>query len=187
MAALFTPTLITCLAITSAVHIAVYMLNTTLPLHMVALGASKTQVDLLFSVGAGVSMVMRPLVGGWIDRYGFRPVMLRGALVLVATLLVLPMAGRPGLFIALMAGLGMGIALLISSLREVTPSSRSDQRFRWLSRRALPAAATVVAVNSATVRSMRSCRSTRSRRVWTATSAGSMPGSRSASSADAWP
>jgi MFS family permease len=212
VAALFSPTLVTCLAISSAVHIAVYMLNTTLPLHMVALGASKTQVGLLFSVGAGVSMVMRPLVGGWIDRYGFRPVMLPGALVLVATLLVLPMAGRPGLFIALMAGLGagnglvstgagvltaqasppsrrgealgiyyvatslafavgpplgcalyaaggmrrcflgaaamgVGIALLISSLREPGPSSGSDQGFRWLSRRALPAAATVVAVN----------------------------------------
>jgi MFS family permease len=212
VAALFNPTLVTCLAITSAVHIAVYMLNTTLPLHMVALGATKTEVGLLFSVGSGVSMVMRPLVGGWIDRYGFRRVMLPGALVLVATLLVLPMAGRPGLFIALMAGLGagnglvstgagvlaaqasppsrrgealgiyyvatslafavgpplglalyaaggmrrcfmgaaamgVGIALLISSLRETTPSTGSDQRFRWLSRPALPAAATVVAVN----------------------------------------
>jgi MFS family permease len=212
VAALFTPTLVACLAITSGVHIAVYMLNTTLPLHMVALGASKTQVGLLFSVGTGVSMVMRPLVGGWIDRYGYRPVMLAGALVLVATLLVLPTAGTPGLLIALMAGLGggnglvstgagvlaaqasppsrrgealgiyyvatslafavgpplgfalyaaggmrrcflgaaaigVGIALLISSLRETTPKARPDQRFRWLSRRALPAAATVVAVN----------------------------------------
>jgi hypothetical protein len=63
VAALFTPTLVACLAITSAVHVAVYMLNTTLPLHMVAVGASKTQVGLLFSVGTGVSMVMRPLVG----------------------------------------------------------------------------------------------------------------------------
>jgi hypothetical protein len=53
VAALFTPTLVACLAITSAVHIAVYMLSTTLPLHMVALGASKTQVGLLFSVGSG--------------------------------------------------------------------------------------------------------------------------------------
>jgi MFS family permease len=212
VAALLTPTLVACLAITSAVHIAVYMLNTTLPLHMVAVGASKTQVGLLFSVGTGVSMVMRPLVGGWIDRYGFRPVMLPGALVLVATLLVLPLAGTPGLFIALMAGLGfgnglvstgagvlaaqasppsrrgealgiyyvatslafavgpplgfalyaaggmrrcflgaaalgVGITLLVSSLRETTPRTGSDQRFRWLSRRALPAAATVVAVN----------------------------------------
>jgi MFS family permease len=212
VAALFTPTLVACLAITSAVHIAVYMLNTTLPLHMVALGASKTQVGLLFSVGSGVSMVMRPLVGGWIDRYGYRPVMLPGALILVTTLLVLPTAHTPGLFIALMAGLGagnglvstgagvlaaqasppsrrgealgiyyvatslafavgpplgfalyaaggmrrcflgaaaigVGIALLISSLRETTPTTGSDQRFRWLSRRALPAAASVVAVN----------------------------------------
>lgn len=212
MAALFTPTFAACLAITAAVHIAVYMINTTLPLHMVALGASKTQVGLLFSVGAGVSMVMRPLVGGWIDRYGFRPVTLPGALVLVATLLVFPRAGTPALFIVLMAGLGFGnglvstgagvlaahtspparrgealgiyyvatslafavgppvgfalyasggmrrcflgaavlgvaIVAIVSSLRAVTPRIGSDQRLRWLSRRALPAAATLVAVN----------------------------------------
>lgn len=212
MAALFTPTLVACLAITSAVHIAVYMINTTLPLHMVTLGASKTQVGLLFSVGAGVSMVMRPLVGGWIDRYGFRPVTLPGALVLVATLLVFPLTETPVLVIALMAGLGFGnglvstgagvlaaqtspparrgealgiyyvatslafavgppvafalydsggmrrcflgaavlgagIAVLIVSLRAVTPRAGAEPRFRWLSRRALPAAATLVAVN----------------------------------------
>jgi MFS family permease len=212
MARLFTPTLLACLAITSAVHIAVYMLNTTLPLHMVEIGASKTQVGLLFAVATGVSMVVRPLVGGWIDRYGFRPATLPGALVLVGTLLVLPLASAPGHFIALMAGLGlgngvvstgagvlaaqsspparrgetlgiyyvatslafsvgaplgfglyesggidrcflgagvlaMGIALLIFCLKPARPTAGSDARFRWFSRQALPAAATVVAVN----------------------------------------
>jgi MFS family permease len=212
VASLVTPTLLACLGITSGVHIALYMLNTTLPLHMVALGASKTQVGLLFSVGTVVSMLLRPLVGGWIDCYGFRPVMLPGALVLVATLLVLPRAGTPGAFIALMAGLGFGnglistgagvlvaqasppsrrgealsiyyvatslafavgpplgfalyagggmrrcflgaavlgavIALLILRLRATTRMPLPDQRFRLFSRRALPAAATVVAVN----------------------------------------
>jgi len=43
--------------------------------------------------------------------------------------------------------MGVGIALLIASLRETTPRTGSDQRFRWFSPRALPAAATVVAVN----------------------------------------
>jgi MFS family permease len=212
VASLFTPTLLTCLGITSGVHVALYMLNATLPLHMVAIGATKTQVGLLFSVGAVVSMLLRPLVGGWIDRYGFRPVMLPGALVLVATLLVLPLAGAPVAFIALMAGLGFGnglistgagvlaaqaspparrgealsiyyvatslsfsvgppigfalyggggirrcflgaaivgaaIALLILRLRATPPMTAPDRRFRWVSRRALPAAATVVAVN----------------------------------------
>jgi MFS family permease len=212
VASLFTPTLLACLTITSAVHVALYMLNTTLPLYMVALGASKTQVGLLFSVGTVVSMLLRPLVGGWVDRYGFRPVMLPGALVLLATLLVLPLATTPVALIALMAGLGFGnglistgagvlvaqaspparrgealsiyyvatslsfavgpplgfalyagggmrrcflgaaalggaITLVILTLRRAAPPAAPAERFRWLSRRALPAAATVVAVN----------------------------------------
>jgi MFS family permease len=109
---LVTPTLATCLGITAGAHIAVYLLNATLPLHVVALGGSKTQVGLLFSVSGMVSMVLRPLVGGWIDRYGFRPVMLPGALVLVATLLVLPLADTPVAFIALMGGIGLGNGLI---------------------------------------------------------------------------
>jgi len=209
---LLTPTLAACLGITAGVHIALYMLNTTLPLHVVALGGSKTQVGLLFSVGAVVSMLLRPLVGGWIDRYGFRRVMLPGALVLVGTLLILPLAGTPTAFIVLMAGLGFGNGListgagvltaqaspparrgealsiyyvatslsfavgpplgftlyngggmrrcfqgaavlgvaitgLILSLRAARPAAGSEPPFRWLSRRALPSAATVVAAN----------------------------------------
>ena len=211
-ARLVTPTLAACLGITAGVHVAVYLLNATLPLHVVALGGSKTQVGLLFSVSGMVSMVLRPLVGGWIDRHGFRPVMLPGALVLVATLLVLPLAATPVAFIALMGGIGLGnglistgagvlaaqaspparrgealgiyyvatsisfsvgpplgfalyagggmrrcflgaaaiglgLGLLILSLRVAAPRASDAPRFRWLSRRALPAAATVIAVN----------------------------------------
>ncbi|HET8532362.1 MAG TPA: MFS transporter [Methylomirabilota bacterium] len=209
-ARLVTPTLAACLGITAGAHVAVYLLNATLPLHLVALGGSKTEVGLLFSTSGVVSMLLRPLVGGWIDRHGFRPVMLPGALVLVATLLVLPLAATPLAFIVLMGGIGfgnglistgagvlaaqaspparrgealgvyyvttsisfsvgpplgfalyasggmrrcflgaavigVGIGLLILSLRVTAPAAAS--RFRWLSRRALPAAATVIAVN----------------------------------------
>jgi MFS family permease len=209
-ARLVTPTLAACLGITAGAHIAVYLLNATLPLHLVALGGSKTQVGLLFSVSGVVSMLLRPLVGGWIDRYGFRPVMLPGALVLVVTLLILPLAATPVAFIALMGGIGLGngstgagvlaaqaspparrgealgiyyvatslafsvgpplgfalyasggmrwcflgaaaigvgIGLLILSLRAAAPMASGAPPFRWVSRRALPAAATVIATN----------------------------------------
>lgn len=72
-------TLASWLAITSLVHVTVYLLSATLPLHMIALGGSTTQVGLLFAVSAGFSMLLRPLVGGWVDRHGFRAVMLPGA------------------------------------------------------------------------------------------------------------
>ncbi len=56
----------------------IYLLNATLPLHVVGLGGSKTQVGLLFATSTTVSMVLRPLVGGWVDRFGARRVMLPG-------------------------------------------------------------------------------------------------------------
>jgi MFS family permease len=209
---LITPTIAACLAISGGVHVVVYLLNATLPLHMVGLGGSKTQVGLLFAVSTTVSMVLRPLVGGWVDRFGARRVMLPGVGVLLATLLLLPLAAAPAAYIALMAGLGCGngvlataagvlvaqaspaarrgealsvyflatalsfaagpplglalygrggirpcfvaalglgalIALLILTLRSPALEGTSDHTFRWFSRRALPAAATVVCVN----------------------------------------
>jgi MFS family permease len=190
----------------------VYLLNATLPLHLVGIGGSKTQVGLLFAVSTTVSMVLRPLVGGWVDRFGAPRVMLPGVMVLLATLLLLPMAATPGAYVALMAGLGCGngvlataagvlvaqaspagrrgealsvyflatalsfaagpplglalyarggirpcfvaalglgalITLLILSLKSRDSLGAPDQTFHWFSRRAIPAAATVVCVN----------------------------------------
>ena len=212
MAPLLTPTVAACLAISAGVHVLVYLLNATLPLHLVALGGSKMQVGLLFATATTVSMVLRPLVGGWVDRFGVRPVMLPGAAVLLATLLLLPLAESPAAYVALMAGLGAGngvlatavgvlvaqaspaarrgealsvyflattisfaagpplglalytadgirpcflaalglgglIAALILILRPPALEAASDRGFRWVSPRALPAAATVVLVN----------------------------------------
>ncbi|MEX2220438.1 MAG: MFS transporter [Candidatus Rokuibacteriota bacterium] len=212
MAPLLTPAVAACLAISGGVHVVVYLLNATLPLHLVALGGSKIQVGLLFAVATTVSMVLRPLVGGWVDRFGARPVMLPGAAVLLATLLLLPLVATPAAYIALMAGLGFGngllataagvlvaqaspasrrgealnvyflatalsfaagaplglalyagggirrcfvaagalgalIAVLILTLKPRATAPASLQAFRWFSRRALPAAATVVCVN----------------------------------------
>lgn len=209
---LITPTIAACLAISGGVHVVVYLLNATLPLHVVGLGGSKTQVGLLFATSTTVSMVLRPLVGGWVDRFGPRRVMLPGVAVLLGTLLLLPLAAAPAAYVALMAGLGCGngvlataagvlvaqaspaarrgealsvyflatalsfaagpplglalygrggmrpcfvaalglgalLALLILTLRSPALEAAADHRFRWFSRRALPAAATVVCVN----------------------------------------
>ena len=76
--AVFTPTLLACYGITAAVHVASIVLNTLLPFHVVDLGGTKTQVGLLFSVMTIVSMFLRPTVGGWVDRFGARPVIAPG-------------------------------------------------------------------------------------------------------------
>jgi MFS family permease len=131
VAGLLTPTVAACLAISGGVHVVVYLLNATLPLHLVALGGSKTQVGLLFAVATTVSMVLRPLVGGWVDRFGVRPVMLPGVTVLLATLLILPLARSPVSCIALMIGLGGGNGVLATAagvlVTQATPAARRGE------------------------------------------------------------
>src|SRR5438445_439588 len=96
----FTPTLLACYGITAAVHVASIVLNTLLPFHVVDLGGTKTQVGLLFSVMTIVSMFLRPTVGGWVDRFGARPVIAPGiaALALTSPALVLSTIGHSSVF-----------------------------------------------------------------------------------------
>jgi MFS family permease len=122
--ALFTRTIVLCVAITLLLHVVTYLLNTQLPLRIVALGGSHLQIGWLFAVTTGVAMALRPQVGGWTDRYGARSVMLPGAAVLVLTLVGLPFAGTPGTLIALMAGLGIANAL-ISTTGSVVVAAES--------------------------------------------------------------
>lgn len=110
--AVFTRTLVLCVAITWLIHVVTYLLNTQLPLQIVALGGAHGQIGWLFAVNTGVAMVLRPQVGGWVDRYGARALMLAGAGVFVLTMGGLNVAATPFALIALMAGLGLGLALL---------------------------------------------------------------------------
>jgi MFS family permease len=118
--AVLTRTLLACYGVTAANHLASVALSTLLPFHVTALGGSKTQVGLLFSVMTVVSMVLRPLAGGWIDRYGFRQVMLPGAATLVVVTLAFHVATSPVAVIALMAGIGLGNALVSTGASALT-------------------------------------------------------------------
>ena len=124
----FTRALVTCLAVTSAVHAAVYVVNAVLPLHLVALGGSKTQVGLLFSVATVVSMFLRPLVGGWNDRFGFRAVVIPGTVVLAATVLALIFVDTPAAVIALMLGMGLGNGLISTSAGVLASRATAPER-----------------------------------------------------------
>jgi MFS family permease len=111
----FTRPLAICMGISAAIHAAVYLLNTTLPVHLVALGGSKAQVGMLFSVSTGVSMVLRPVVGAWTDRFGFRPVAMPGVAAFGLTLAAFALTTSPVAVIALMAGLGLANGLIATS------------------------------------------------------------------------
>jgi len=79
---------------------------------MVALGGSRTQVGLVFSISTLAAMGLRPMVGGWVDRYGARRVLVPGVIALAATSLALHVARSPELLIAVTAGMGVAAALL---------------------------------------------------------------------------
>jgi MFS family permease len=110
--ALLSRPLLACFGITFAVHLATVLLNTLLPLHVTALGGTKTQVGLLFSVATLVGMFLRPLVGGWVDRHGARRIIGPGAALLLATSLAFHLARTPAAAIALMAGIGLSTSLI---------------------------------------------------------------------------
>ncbi|HYB40373.1 MAG TPA: MFS transporter [Candidatus Methylomirabilis sp.] len=123
--------LLTCFAIASLVHAVTYLLNAVLPLHVAALGGSKTQIGMLFSVSTAVSMVLRPLVGGWNDRYGFRRVVVPGVAALLLTSTALHWASTPAAAIALMVGLGLANGLISTSAgvlvaRATPPAQRGE-------------------------------------------------------------
>ena len=125
--AVFTPILVLCYAITLAVHMGSIALSTLLPFRMVALGGSSVQVGLLFSVTTLVSMVLRPTIGGWVDRVGARRVLVPGVAALALTSLALQLAATPGELIALMIGLGLANGLISTPASVLTATSTAPE------------------------------------------------------------
>src|SRR5262249_59828116 len=101
----FNRTVLLCVGITLLVHIVTYLLNTQLPLQIVALGGSYSQIGWLFAVNTGIAMVLRPQVGGWGACYRARKLMLAGPGVLLLTLAAPNRPATPVTLIQLMAGL----------------------------------------------------------------------------------
>ena len=104
--------LLACFGIAGALHLGTTLLNTLLPLHMTAMGATKTQVGLLFSAPTLVGMFLRPLVGGWVDQLGARLVIIPGAALLLGTSLALHLAGTPTAVIVLAVGAGISASVV---------------------------------------------------------------------------
>ncbi|MBI1736428.1 MAG: MFS transporter [Candidatus Rokubacteria bacterium] len=126
---MLTRPLLLCYAICAVVHLASVGLSTLLPFHVVDLGGSRTQVGLLFSIMTVVSMVLRPAVGGWIDRIGARPVILPGIATMVGVTLALQLPRRPEAVIAVMAFAGVANAL-VNTTANVLTARASTARHR---------------------------------------------------------
>jgi MFS family permease len=125
---LYTRALVAAIAITIAIHVATYLLQAVLPFHASALGATGTQVGFLFSMNAGVAMFLRPAVGGWVDRYGVRVVLLPGVAVLALTSLAFHAAATPAVLIALMAGIGLSNGLVSTAAGVLASQATAPAR-----------------------------------------------------------
>jgi MFS family permease len=121
-------TLLFCVVITLLLHVVTYLLNTQLPLQILALGGRHAQIGWLFAATTGVAMILRPQVGGWTDRFGGRAVMLPGAITLVATMLAFFLVTTPGWLIALMVGMGIANALLSTTGSIVVANASAPDR-----------------------------------------------------------
>ena len=121
------------LSISVAAHLAVYGLTPVLSLHLVALGASSTQVGLLFSVFSLVAVVLRPAAGLLIDRRGIRWALLPGAFLVVLTSLGFQAASAPAALIALMAAFGVGFGLVTMAAAILAASGPAERRAGALS------------------------------------------------------
>jgi MFS family permease len=122
-AATFAPTLVVCYAISFVVHVGSVTLSTLLPFHMLDVGGSRTQVGLLFSISALVAMVLRPTVGGWVDRFGARLVITPGVVILLVTSLAFHVATTPAALIVLMIGIGLSNGLVSTPASVLTATS----------------------------------------------------------------
>jgi MFS family permease len=70
-----------------------------------------------------VSMFLRPTVGGWVDRFGARPVIAPGVAALALTALALQLATTPVTVIVLMIGLGIANGLISTPASVLTALS----------------------------------------------------------------
>ena len=121
-------TLLYCVVITFFLHVVTYLLNTQLPLQILALGGRHAQIGWLFAATTGVAIILRPQVGGWTDRSGGRAVMLPGAATLVATMVAFNFATSPAALITLMVGLGIANALLSTTGSIVVANASAPDR-----------------------------------------------------------
>jgi MFS family permease len=124
--AVLTPALLIGYAVTTVAHVISVGLGTLLPFHVVDLGGSRTQIGLVFSVMTVASMVVRPAIGGWIDRLGARPVILPAIGLLAVTSLALHLPRRPEDVIAVIVGAGLANAAINMTASVVTARASGD-------------------------------------------------------------
>ena len=103
-----------------------------LPLHIQALGGSEAEIGLIMGIYSAAAIVLQPLVGGWVDRFGRRPFQVAGATLITFASLAFALAERLSpLFSILRILQGIGHATFFVAnyafVADLVPAGRRGQ------------------------------------------------------------
>ncbi|UOF89555.1 MFS transporter [Fodinisporobacter ferrooxydans] len=114
---------------------AFYMLYPTLPLFIKQIGGNQSQVGLSMGVFMLASVILRPIIGGLLDRFGSRPFIVMGLIFFAVAMYLYGWIGGIVTLMALRILHGMSWAASTTSILTATtdmiPSNRRGEGLGW--------------------------------------------------------
>jgi MFS family permease len=105
------------------------MLTFVLPIYGLEIGASAVQIGLFFTAFSLVLVVLRPLVGAGLDRFGRRPFLIAGLAGYALTMLIFALSRSVAAIVAARAVQGVASSLLwLSAYAIIADSAERDER-----------------------------------------------------------
>ncbi|MBD2867259.1 MFS transporter [Paenibacillus arenilitoris] len=112
-----------------------YLLLPTLPLFIADMGGTESQVGLAAGAFTLTAVVLRPFVGGLLDRYGRRPFMIGGLLLFILSMGLYNWVSTVAVLLALRVLHGVGWALsttaVSTAVTDIVPVSRRGEGMGW--------------------------------------------------------
>lgn len=113
------------------------MLLPTLPLFIKDIGGSESQVGLVVGAFMLSAVILRPIIGGLLDRYGRKPFILWGLLIFTLAMYFYSWVG--GVFVLLGLRILQGLSWAVSTtaiftaITDIIPSTRRGEGMGWFS------------------------------------------------------
>lgn len=118
------------------VRICYQIQNTVTPLYAQSLGFSATSIGLLTTVVTIASLVLRPFLGGWLDRYGRKGIVLVGTLIFTIATLLNGYFAALSLLILVKAFQGLGFSAHTTAVNtmatDVLPEKRMSEGIGYM-------------------------------------------------------
>lgn len=135
MERLWTKSFVLMIAGTLFLFIAFYSLYPTLPLFIKEIGGNETEVGLAMGVFMLCSVILRPIVGGLLDRFGRRPFIISGLLLFILSMYLYDWVGGIIVLMGLRIIHGMSWALSSTAIQtavtDMIPPTRRGEGFGW--------------------------------------------------------